>query len=251
MRRFFSATINQAKRKHQLYLLDVDGVLIRTDKTAKIALQNTFQHQGIKLPAEPTAKQLLADGGGPRKALIRLYPDLDKKHSDINEWLEVFSHYYHEADAKHTTLYPNVKKILAALYPNVKLATASSKPQNTLERTLERFGLVDFFDEVIGSNEKTAPDKPSEKFFTELIQPHYPSLPPTQILMVGDVPKDIEFAHRCGMDSCLYTPGYGDLEECYKESPTFEIDDLMQLEKIHSGELKPIDTDTAKISPSL
>ncbi len=93
------------------------------------------------------------------------------------------------------------------------LTIVSNKAVAAIHAALKHFRLSTFVSIVVGDI-PTLRKKPDPMAYNEFIQPQFPLIPPQEILMVGDTPADLGFAHAIGADSCWVQYGYGDPVRC-------------------------------------
>jgi phosphoglycolate phosphatase-like HAD superfamily hydrolase len=90
---------------------------------------------------------------------------------------------------------------------------------------LEKFGLLQFFDHVQGTD--GFPAKPNPDVIFKALEGL--GAGPADCLLVGDAPADIEAARRAGIKSCAVTYGYGLRSELAKLQPDYWADSLSEL----------------------
>ena len=94
-----------------------------------------------------------------------------------------------------------------------------NRVSNRIRRVLEYHGMLDYFDELIFSNEIEM-IKPNPKIFLTLA--NRLDLAPENILHIGDgIFPDVDGPHKIGMKGALYL---GTLPENYSTRPTLEED---------------------------
>jgi HAD superfamily hydrolase (TIGR01509 family) len=90
---------------------------------------------------------------------------------------------------------------------------------------LEQFGLAQYFDHVQGTD--GFPAKPQPDVLLKSIGVF--NVSPSDCLLVGDAPADMEAGRRAGVKICAVRYGYGDPIELAKWEPDFWIDDPREL----------------------
>ena len=104
-------------------------------------------------------------------------------------------------------------------------STATTKGTPTTKIVLEKFGLLQFFDHVQGTD--GFPAKPEPNVILKSLEALH--VLPEECLMVGDSPSDMEAGRRAGVSTCAVRYGYGDQEAMAGFNPDFWIDHPSQL----------------------
>jgi phosphoglycolate phosphatase len=104
-------------------------------------------------------------------------------------------------------------------------STATTKGTPTTRAILEQFGLLQYFDQVQGTD--GFPCKPAPDVILTALAAL--GAKPEDCLMVGDSVADITAAHAAGVKVCVTTYGYGDNGELAAASPDYWVSDLREL----------------------
>jgi phosphoglycolate phosphatase len=184
---------------YQAIIFDLDGTLIDSRADIAAALNHTRVKNGYApLPLEIVLPMI---GNGLAKLVERGFSNTSEPlELRISEALA----YYNEHLVDLTVVYPGVREVLAQL-KNFKLAIVSNKPTVLLEPILKQLHLQDVFSDVFGG-ESFPERKPHPAAALHLLDQW--KLKPTQVLMVGDMTPDAEFAKAAGMDFAHCTYGY-------------------------------------------
>ncbi len=165
-------------------IFDVDGTLIDSEKMYLLPLQRVlrangylFQYDELKRVFGITALDALK---------ILKVTDAPKI---LRAWFaEIQNH------KQYASVFPGIKPVLAILHrdPAIRMAIATSKVEAEFHRDITRFGLDDYFDAFVFSNEikagKPAPDlvlKGMEKLAAN----------PEETIYIGDTVYDLQAAH--------------------------------------------------------
>jgi len=123
-----------------------------------------------------------------------------------------FRVYFQDKGIFENIPYPGVGEFLAGLQKaGCRLIVATSKPEEFAERILVRFGLRQYFADVVGSTfteERTR----KHEVIAHVLQ-KYPELTRQNTVMVGDRRHDIEGAHKNGLRAVGILWGYGSRAE--------------------------------------
>jgi HAD superfamily hydrolase (TIGR01509 family) len=207
-----------------VYLFDVDGTLVdsaddicgafldvlKTTRCRDLRQADLTRYIGIHL----------------LEMFRELMPEYTPEQDDA--LVQEYRRIYPLRDHCSTRVYPGVMEALAAL-PGRK-STATTKGTSTTRQVLERFGLIEHFDHVQGSDGlayKPAPDV----IFASL---KALGARPEDCLLVGDSPADMEAGRRAGVQICAVRYGYGDPAGIARWKPDYRVSDLREL-VAHAG----------------
>ncbi|MFN7995038.1 MAG: HAD family hydrolase [Bryobacteraceae bacterium] len=203
-----------------VYLFDIDGTLLDS------ALDICGAVQQVLVPTTPVKDvsfEYLKSFIGFH--LIDLFSDLFPHYTpeQIDALIQSYRTNYHAREHKSTRPYPGVADALAAL--GGRKSTATTKGTPTTRVVLEKFGLIQYFDHVQGTD--GIPCKPAPDVLLAAIQALGAS--PADCLFVGDSPADMEAGRRAGVRTCAVTYGYGKADDLAKWAPDYWISDLREL----------------------
>ena len=203
-----------------VYLFDVDGTLVDSAGDICGAIQTVL---AACPPAQPASDDFLKRYIGHH--LIDLFGDLfpEMSNDEIDRLVCHYRSVYPARNHASTTIYPGVADALARL--RGRKSTATTKGTPTTRIVLERFGLIDHFDHVQGTD--GFPSKPAPDVIFKSLE--VLGVKPAECLLVGDAAPDMEAGRRAGVKICAVRYGYGDLEAMRKFEPDYWIDDLREL----------------------
>jgi len=203
-------------------LFDLDGTLIdsRRDLATAVNLTRAEYH----LPPLPVETVTAFIGDGARNLVRRA---LAGSSADPDQALPRFKQHYTAHMTDETVCYPGTHGTLAALRAaGLRCAVITNKPEHATRALLQHFGLLAFFDPVIGGD--TLPVlKPDPRALLHVAARW--GLPPAQLIMVGDHDTDITAAHRAGMRAVYLRSGFGVIRD---EQPDVMLDDITQLPRL-------------------
>jgi phosphoglycolate phosphatase len=202
-----------------VYLFDVDGTLVDSALDIVGAIQGVL----ASTPQHDVPFDFIKGYIG--RHLVDLFQNLFPHYTpeQIDALVVEYRRIYPLRNHAATKPYPGVAAALAKL--GGRKSTATTKGTPTTRIVLERFGLLQFFDHVQGTD--GFPAKPHPDVIFKALEGLGAS--PDQCLFIGDAPADIEAAHRAGVKSCAVTYGYGQREELAKWQPTFWANHLSDL----------------------
>ena len=192
-------------------LFDLDGTLTDPKEGITRSVQHALRHFGID---EPDLDNLTLYIGPPLIPSFMEFHHLTRAQAE--EALNVYRGRFSTVGLFENRVLDGVPEMLRNLKEQGKtLVVASSKPEEFVLRILERFELLQYFDEVTGAS---MDEKRSEK--KDVIEEALRRLGRTEnregIVMIGDRKHDIEGAKLCALDSVGVYTGFapeGELEE--------------------------------------
>lgn len=201
-------------------LFDLDGTLIDSKKDIAAAANAARVHFGM--PALPLEIVTGYIGWGiehlNRKALETEDP------VKLAEGLKVLEAHYREHCVDQTVVFPGVVELLDFLRDRgVKMGLVSNKPHEFTLITLEKLGLTPYFVVALGAD-ATANKKPHpEPLLAALLKI---GAKPSEAVMIGDSPVDVEAARAAGMLVGLVSHGFVPKEYLNASDPDWLVDSL-------------------------
>jgi phosphoglycolate phosphatase len=219
--------------KYKLIIFDFDGTLFATHDAILFAIQAAYEQLGKSLPEYSLADQTIRAGLGMENSLRLLNPESsDEEIKQLNQTYETI---YAQVGAEKSHPFPGVYSLLKTLKSaGLVLTIVSNKAVAAIHAALKHFRLNTFISIVVGDT-PTLRKKPDPMAYNEFIQPQFPLIKTQEILMVGDTPADLGFAHAIGADSCWVKYGYGDPTRCRALNPTYTIEELIDLQPLLLG----------------
>ncbi len=206
-----------------VYLFDIDGTLVDSAADITGAQREVLATRGIHNLQDEFLLRYIG------RHLIDLFGDLGIPEGEIDPMVEHYRRIYPLRDHRDTTVYPGVTEMLERL--GGRKSTATTKGTKTTRMVLEKFGLVEHFDHVQGTDGFPAKPEP------DVIHRSLEGLgaEPEECLFIGDSPADMEAGRRAGVKTCAVRWGYGDPEEMARFEPDFWADDPADLIRIMEG----------------
>jgi len=148
-------------------------------------------------------------------------PDCTEAKSDalITDYRTIYAAREHS----QTRVYAGIAEALAGI-EGLK-ATATTKGTPTTRIVLEKFGLIQYFDHVQGTDgfpAKPAPDvihKSLDRF----------QVAAGDVLFIGDSEADMAAGRAAGVKLCAVRWGYGDIDKMARYAPDYWVDEPAQL----------------------
>lgn len=187
-----------------LVIFDLDGTLLNTIADLAAATNHALLQCGY--PTHAPAAYPYFVGNGVRRLVERVLPEEERTDANIDRLLTHFRQYYDDHLYDHTTPYPGIPGLLAALRAErISIAVASNKYHSAVERLIAHFFPEIEWAAVMGHN-PGVPVKPDPSIVFAILAAH-----PTQknqVLYVGDSGVDIDTAHRAAVTSLGITWGF-------------------------------------------
>ncbi len=205
--------------RYPVYLFDVDGTLLDSADDICGAIREALSGTPCNGVTEAFLRRYIG------RHLLDTFQDLLPGYTSeqIDDLIRVYRTVYPAREHRMTSVYPGVKEALPHL--GGRKATATTKGTPTTRTVLEKFGLLQYFDHVQGTD--GFPSKPApDVIFTSLSAL---SARPEDCLLVGDSAPDMEAGRRAGVKICAVRYGYGTTEELACWSPDYWISDLREL----------------------
>lgn len=204
---------------YPVYLFDVDGTLLDSAPDICGAIREALRDTPCANVPEPFLKRYIG------RHLIDLFQDLFPGHTaeQIDALVAEYRRVYPLRNHASTKPYPGVGEALAKL--GGRKSTATTKGTPTTRLVLEKFGLLDRFHHVQGTD--GFPAKPAPDVILRSVELF--GVKPEDCLLVGDSPADMEAGRNAGVSICAVRYGYGDLEEMGRFEPDYWVDDLREL----------------------
>lgn len=212
---------------YRLAILDFDGTLADTRELVVRTNQEAMRRLGYPII---DAETITGGIGLPlRKAIFRLYPDFPIESLPV--WERTYREVFEEMKGDIVPgLFPNVRETLEVLSgKGVRFTVASARGSKSLNDFLRNMGIAPFIPYVLGVDDvtNTKPDpEPVLKTMQDL------SCDPSETLVVGDMPVDIQMGLGAGARTCGVTYGNSNREALTEAGAHYVIDDF--------GELGPI-----------
>lgn len=222
-------------------LFDLDGTLTDSKPGITTCVQYALHRMGIE---EPDLNKLEPFIGPP---LMDSFHDF---YGFSEEQGKQATAYYRERYSVtglfENEVYPGIDRLLADVKTSgKKLAVASSKPQVYVERIMDHFGLLTYFDVVVGSDlngtrtkkeevvEEALRQLLPEQLFREIMDRKFPNaLKYDTIAMVGDRRFDIEGAkayHIAGIGVAYGYAAPGELEKAGADVIAETVEELRKI----------------------
>ena len=187
---------------YNTYIFDFNGTLLDDVKVCHKILNIICKKHNIK---EVTLDEYISVFTFPVKDYYRrLGFDVDNEFDIIGK---EFHELYDKLSPTEANIFPNVIKVLKTLKDNnKKVVCISASKEDTLINQLKYYGIYDYFDDILGLQDKNANSK------MEIATNYINNLADKNILLIGDSIHDFEVATNNKIDCILVTNGHTDLK---------------------------------------
>ena len=175
-------------------LFDVDGTLVDSNDAHARAWVAAFAASGYEVPLERVRAMI---GMGGDHIFPALVPGLSSESTRGKEIGERRKAIFLEREAPNLKPAPGARELVLALRERaVRLVLATSAEPDELKVLLRAAGVADLF-EAASTSEDAASSKPAPDVVMAALRKA--ALEPSEAIMVGDTPYDVEASRRAGV----------------------------------------------------
>jgi len=218
--------------KYRLAIFDFDGTLASSLDGISACMAETFIKLGYR---PPSLEEVKATVGLTLEDSLRILTKRKISDADLAVFVKIYREIHDPKAGAGVRLFDGVVRLLEELPSHgIGSVLVSNKGRKALEQLLERLKIWPFFDLML-SAEEAKYTKPSPELYSRDIAPHFPKIPGSETLVIGDAEIDIRFAKAAGLACCWANYGYGDAAKCRALRPDFEIGQIVELREILRG----------------
>lgn len=190
-------------------LWDLDGTIADSAPGITTAIAKMLDTFGLPVPSHD---ELLSYVGPPILDSFRrngLDDAVELEHA-----MEMYRDYYREEGEGQTILFPGMAELIRAVHAaGIPQSTATSKPEPSARRILEKFGLDVELEFITGATEDESRSAKADVVAEALRRLGEAGHDLSNVLMIGDRFYDVQGSAVHGVPSCYVTWGYGELGE--------------------------------------
>jgi len=204
--------------RSKIVLFDLDGTLIDSTEAILESFYKAFESMQTTVPSD---EQITALVGLPLEIMFeRLGVDSDQ----TADYVKAYKTHYRTVHTQKTTLLPNAKEAVELAYTYAHLGVVTTKTRAYSEQLLEHFGLMDYFDVLVGREDVEAPKPDPEPIYKALnsMQHKFGQV----VYMVGDTTMDMIAAEEADIASIGVLSGYMSEEQLEDEADFIREDAL-------------------------
>lgn len=189
-------------------ILDVDGTLILSNEAHARAWEEAYREYGYDVP-RPQIQPLIGMGGD--KLMARLTPDLNEGEGIGKEITELRKNIFMERYLPDVKPAPGSRALVMRMRDDgLTIGIASSAKGDELQDLLRAADVDDLIQEATTSSDADQ-SKPAPDIVHAALQ--QVKTEPSQVLMIGDTPYDVESARQAGVGTiAVRCGGHDDAE---------------------------------------
>ncbi len=208
----------------QYILFDLDGTLTDPKEGITKSVQYALASFGID---EPDLDKLVPFIGPPLKSSFMDFYQMSDE--DAVRAVAKYRERFNDIGIYENAIFPGIAKLLSDLkVQGKKIAIASSKPTCLVDRILEHFEIMQYFDYVVGSELDGTRSK-KEEVVEEALRLMVPEKERHLVAMVGDRKFDIEGAKAFGLVGVGVSFGYAGEHELEEAGADYIVDTVEEL----------------------
>lgn len=192
-----------------MVLFDLDGTVTDSGQGIMNSVQYALDRFGIRNPDRAVLRRFV--GPPLDDSFMRFY---GFSQEEARKAVQYYREYYSAGGIFENALYEGIEETLRQLKScGCRVYLATSKPQVFSEQILEHFGLMPFFNGIVGSFLDGTRVNKAEVVEEALRQAGIDGNNRASAVMVGDREYDIHGAHEHGISAIGVLYGYGSREE--------------------------------------
>ena len=208
-----------------IILFDLDGTLI--DST--YAIVNTFKHSfDVHNFEYPSDKDIEALIGYP---LDIMYKELGVPKNEIWDYVNAYKTRYREISTQQTELLECAKEAVVSASKFARLGIVTTKTGEYSKVLMEHFGLMQYFEVLIGREDVENPKPHEEPILNALNLMNHTN---EDVWMIGDTKLDLISAKNANISSIGVLSGYDTKETLQKYTKNIFVDALQAIEYLQS-----------------
>jgi phosphoglycolate phosphatase len=205
-------------------LFDLDGTLVETLTDIAGSVNHALVRLG--LPPRSMSEVRAFVGRGVERLIARA---LGEEHAPLaGECLALFREHYGVHCLDNSRLLPGAREILEK-FADRSMAVVSNKPERYVVRMLEGLDIARHFPVVFGGD-SVEEKKPSPLMVRAALRRF--DLDPTEGILVGDMPVDVETGRAAGVHTVSVLGGFADREELEAAGPDRIAENLYEVARL-------------------
>lgn len=207
-------------------LFDLDGTLTDPGEGITNSVSYALEKYGIEVKDKTTLNSFI---GPPLHESFQKYFNFSTLQSF--DAVTKYREYYHDRGIFENRLYDGIKELLSSLKAAGKtVIMATSKPTVFAKRIAEHYGIIEYFDIIVGSELDGSRVDKAEVIAEALKEAGEPSK--DICIMVGDRLHDVLGAKKNSLSSIGVTYGYGGYEELSEAGADIIVNTVSELFEI-------------------
>ena len=191
----------------KVILFDLDGTLIDSTEAILESFNVAFSHFNLKTPSQEEIKRLI---GLP---LDIMFEKLGIDRSKVWDFVDAYKKHYRQISTQKTKLLPFAKEAVIEAAKFARLGIVTTKTARYSKELMENFGLMDYFEVLIGRENVENPKPHPEPILRAI---HAMNVNKEATFMVGDTCLDMVSAKEAGVKGIGVVGDYTPLDELKK-----------------------------------
>jgi phosphoglycolate phosphatase len=219
-------TMNNNKRRGKIILFDLDGTLIDSTEAILESFGVAYDSFDAPVPSDEAITSLI---GLPLDAM---FLSLGISKEEVNHYVHAYKMHYRTIHTQKTTLLPSAKEAIQRANQFARLGVVTTKTSEYSRTLLDHFGILPYFDVLIGREDVANPKPHPEPIYKALKALAFRFGEITY--MVGDTTADILSAQEADIGSIGVLTGYMSEEELDEEADFIASNALEAVKLIES-----------------
>lgn len=190
-----------------IILFDLDGTLIDSTEAILECFHHSFDVHGYEQRSDTGIKALI---GYP---LDEMYTSLGVEKEKVWDFVATYKECYRKISKEKTYLLESARETIVLASEFASLGIVTTKTGTYSEILMENFGLMQYFDVLIGREHVEQPKPHAEPIFKALESFEIGS---REVWMIGDTKLDLIAAKNANVHSIGVLCGYGKVDELQK-----------------------------------
>lgn len=189
----------------KVILFDLDGTIIDSTEAILESFEQAFQSFGVEVPSDEVIKSYI---GLP---LDTMFINMGVVESEAMGYVQAYKEHYRTIHTQKTTLLPRAKEAVELAHTYAKLGVVTTKTSVYSKELLEHFGIMQYFDVLVGRDDVEHPKPHPEPVLKALDALDYRF--GRVAYMVGDTSHDMLAAYEADIGGIGVLCGYMGLDE--------------------------------------
>lgn len=189
--------------KKLIILFDLDGTLIDSTPAIYQSFCAAMRANNYSEPSLESVKRTIG------KTLQDMFLAHNVPQPLLEKCVENYRTHYRAQMEAGTTLLPRAYDAVVLAHSFAFLGVVTTKRGDFSQKLLQSFGILHYFNCIIGIENTTQPKPAAEPILNAIAQIAHPEIPHDSIFMIGDTTLDLQAATNAGVKALGLLCGYG------------------------------------------